>query len=319
MRSGAALCRAAAARRRQCGRRRRAARAARRSRARGAGPRPLEGAALPRLPERIDRRFRMPISRMICACCCASVSPAGDSDAQALRIPRQSLWRIRAAEAARRAGDLRSVVRALRPCWRWAASAPCSICAVAAPAWPSRRRSARRSGSASASCSRTRRDAAWRWRLPPSTLIVRGDGGAAADEGRARRAGARGVRPRRLSRPAEGDWSATRRAVCVDGDAGCRGAAGDRAAAARRRRGARRPPVGAQRGRSPMLAVALALLLPAAAAGIYLALGAPTLPDEPYAARGPERALAASEGRHDDVAGAMAALEKDLVAHPDDD
>jgi cytochrome c-type biogenesis protein CcmH len=69
---------------------------------------------------------------------------------------------------------------------------------------------------------------------------------------------------------------------------------------------------------SPMLAVALALLLPAAAAAIYLALGAPTLPDEPYAARGPERALAAREGRHDDVSGAMAALEKDLAAHPDD-
>ena len=69
---------------------------------------------------------------------------------------------------------------------------------------------------------------------------------------------------------------------------------------------------------SPMLAVALALLLPAAAAGIYLALGAPTVPDAPYAARGPERALAASQGQHRDVAGAMAALEKELAAHPDD-
>lgn len=69
---------------------------------------------------------------------------------------------------------------------------------------------------------------------------------------------------------------------------------------------------------SPMLAVALALLLPAAAAGIYLALGAPTVPDEPYAARGPERALAASQGQHRDVAGAMAALEQELQAHPDD-
>ena len=69
---------------------------------------------------------------------------------------------------------------------------------------------------------------------------------------------------------------------------------------------------------SPVLAVALALLLPAAAAGLYLALGAPTVPDEPYAARGPERALAAAQGQHRDVTGAMAALEQDLQAHPDD-
>jgi len=74
----------------------------------------------------------------------------------------------------------------------------------------------------------------------------------------------------------------------------------------------------ARRSGSPALAIALALLLPAAAAGIYLALGAPGAPDEPYAARGPERALAAAEGRHGDVAGAVAALEKDLAAHPDD-
>jgi cytochrome c-type biogenesis protein CcmH len=69
---------------------------------------------------------------------------------------------------------------------------------------------------------------------------------------------------------------------------------------------------------SPVLAVALALLLPATAAGIYLALGAPAVPDEPYAARGPERALAATQGQHGNVAGAMAALEQDLQAHPDD-
>jgi cytochrome c-type biogenesis protein CcmH len=69
---------------------------------------------------------------------------------------------------------------------------------------------------------------------------------------------------------------------------------------------------------SPMLAIALALLLPAAAAGLYLALGAPTVPDEPYAARGPERALAAAQGRHGEVSGAMAALEQELQAHPDD-
>ena len=74
----------------------------------------------------------------------------------------------------------------------------------------------------------------------------------------------------------------------------------------------------ARRSGSPALAIALALLLPAAATGIYLALGAPGAPDEPYAGRGPERALAAAEGRHGDIAGALAALEKDLAAHPDD-
>jgi len=74
----------------------------------------------------------------------------------------------------------------------------------------------------------------------------------------------------------------------------------------------------ARRSGSPALAIALALLLPAAATGIYLALGAPGTPDEPYAGRGPERALAAAEGRHGDIAGALAALEKDLAANPDD-
>jgi cytochrome c-type biogenesis protein CcmH len=74
----------------------------------------------------------------------------------------------------------------------------------------------------------------------------------------------------------------------------------------------------ARRSGSPVLAIALALLLPAAAVGIYLALGAPGAPDEPYAARGPERALAAAEGRQENVVGALAALEQALAAHPDD-
>jgi cytochrome c-type biogenesis protein CcmH len=76
--------------------------------------------------------------------------------------------------------------------------------------------------------------------------------------------------------------------------------------------------VAARRSGSPVLAIALALLLPAAAAGIYLALGAPGSPDMPYSTRGPERALAAAEGRQGNVAGALAALEKDLAANPDD-
>ena len=73
-----------------------------------------------------------------------------------------------------------------------------------------------------------------------------------------------------------------------------------------------------RRAGSPVLAVTLALLLPATAAGMYLALGTPTAPDEPYAARGPERALGATAGRQKNVAGAMAALEQELATHPDD-
>src|SRR5260370_491432 len=53
----------------------------------------------------------------------------------------------------------------------------------------------------------------------------------------------------------------------------------------------------ARRSGSPVLAIALALLLPAAAGGIYLALGAPGAPDDPYARPGPARALAAAQGR----------------------
>jgi len=73
-----------------------------------------------------------------------------------------------------------------------------------------------------------------------------------------------------------------------------------------------------RRAGSPVLAIALALALPAAAAAIYLALGSPGMQDQPYGARGPERALTAAEGRHGDIAGAVAKLEQELAAHPDD-
>lgn len=66
---------------------------------------------------------------------------------------------------------------------------------------------------------------------------------------------------------------------------------------------------------SPMLAAALAILVPAAAAGIYLALGSPAAPDQPYAARGPERARAAAAGPHD-LDSAVADLEEKLRDNP---
>lgn len=49
-------------------------------------------------------------------------------------------------------------------------------------------------------------------------------------------------------------------------------------------------------GISPRLALAIALLLPMTALVLYLWIGAPGLPDQPYAARGPERALASANG-----------------------
>lgn len=66
---------------------------------------------------------------------------------------------------------------------------------------------------------------------------------------------------------------------------------------------------------SPALAIGLALALPLAAVLLYLALGAPGVPDEPYAARGPERALAAANGRLD-LDKTVAALEEKLKADP---
>jgi cytochrome c-type biogenesis protein CcmH len=69
---------------------------------------------------------------------------------------------------------------------------------------------------------------------------------------------------------------------------------------------------------SPLLAVALAVLLPGASVLLYLALGAPGVPDQPYAARAPERALAA-RGGHADLAKTVAALEAKLKQAPESD
>ncbi|MGO8919803.1 MAG: tetratricopeptide repeat protein [Stellaceae bacterium] len=62
--------------------------------------------------------------------------------------------------------------------------------------------------------------------------------------------------------------------------------------------------------------VLAALAVPAAAAALYLALGAPGVPDQPYAAREHERALAA-EHDHGDMEKKAAALEQRLKANPD--
>ena len=63
------------------------------------------------------------------------------------------------------------------------------------------------------------------------------------------------------------------------------------------------------------LAVGLALAVPVAAALLYLALGSPGVPDQPYAARSRERALAQA-GDHGDMEKNAAALEQRLKANP---
>jgi cytochrome c-type biogenesis protein CcmH len=66
---------------------------------------------------------------------------------------------------------------------------------------------------------------------------------------------------------------------------------------------------------SPMLAIALALLMPVLATLIYLGLGAPGVPDQPYASRSGERTLATSG--HGDMEKTIAALEERLHANPE--
>ena len=80
---------------------------------------------------------------------------------------------------------------------------------------------------------------------------------------------------------------------------------------------AEREPEATSPGGSPLLAVALALLLPAAAALLYLGLGAPGVPDEPYAAREAERAADAKTGASA-LAKQAAALEQQLKEKPED-
>ena len=67
---------------------------------------------------------------------------------------------------------------------------------------------------------------------------------------------------------------------------------------------------------SAALAMTLALLIPLASALLYVGLGAPRVPDQPYAARGDERARAA-DAPHGDIERAVARREARLKANPE--
>lgn len=71
---------------------------------------------------------------------------------------------------------------------------------------------------------------------------------------------------------------------------------------------------------SPILAVGLALAMPAVAALIYLAHGSPGVPDHPYTAPTAEAAAAGGSTApgHIDFAAAATRLEQDLKEHPED-
>ena len=64
------------------------------------------------------------------------------------------------------------------------------------------------------------------------------------------------------------------------------------------------------------LAVMLAVLVPIGALGVYLLHGAPTLPDQPYSARGAERALARSTGGGGDLEQAVTKLRVKVKDEP---
>jgi cytochrome c-type biogenesis protein CcmH len=71
------------------------------------------------------------------------------------------------------------------------------------------------------------------------------------------------------------------------------------------------------RSRSPLLAAIVALFVVAGAGGLYLRLGAPDLPDAPFAERPPAQAEAAPGGAsHSDIEQAAARLEQTLAADP---
>jgi cytochrome c-type biogenesis protein CcmH len=69
---------------------------------------------------------------------------------------------------------------------------------------------------------------------------------------------------------------------------------------------------------SPKLAVGLAMGMPMAAALIYLALGAPGVPDQPFAARAPAATPGDGLAGHADFAAGAAKLEQELAANPAD-
>ncbi|HVJ51428.1 MAG TPA: c-type cytochrome biogenesis protein CcmI [Aliidongia sp.] len=79
-------------------------------------------------------------------------------------------------------------------------------------------------------------------------------------------------------------------------------------------------PVSERRGAPPLLAritiVGVALFVPVLALALYLHLGRPGVPDEPFAARGTERPLLRADGSLD-LARARQGLEEKLREHPD--
>ena len=71
--------------------------------------------------------------------------------------------------------------------------------------------------------------------------------------------------------------------------------------------------------RQPLLAAALAVAIALGAGALYLRVGAPGLPGEPYAARGPERErVAAEQAEMAQIKGMVARLADRLKANPDD-
>ncbi len=88
----------------------------------------------------------------------------------------------------------------------------------------------------------------------------------------------------------------------------------------RRLLGADTAPAPAKPGaRQPILAATLAVAIAIAAAALYLHRGAPGLPDEPYDARGPERArAAAAQAQMAQIKSMVAGLAERLKSTPDD-
>jgi cytochrome c-type biogenesis protein CcmH len=70
-------------------------------------------------------------------------------------------------------------------------------------------------------------------------------------------------------------------------------------------------------GAAPWAAAAIAVLLAAGSAGLYLYLGAPAVPDMPFAARQSEREMATT-GEHADLEKTAAALSTRLAQNPND-
>ncbi|HEY1507233.1 MAG TPA: c-type cytochrome biogenesis protein CcmI [Stellaceae bacterium] len=71
--------------------------------------------------------------------------------------------------------------------------------------------------------------------------------------------------------------------------------------------------------RKPLLAGALALTIMLIAGGLYLRLGSPALPDDPYASRQAERdQVARQEAQISQIRGMVAKLADEMKQHPDD-